>query len=97
MDKSQVNLLKGYGIEELPNMKTVPRMNFINKEGRVMEGLPADPFHLQKYLARGFRPVAGKKTADVLTCDVCGKGPFKTNFALTGHLRSHTTKQGGKI
>jgi hypothetical protein len=27
-----------------------------------------------------------------LTCDVCGKGPFKARVGLTGHMRSHLPK-----
>jgi hypothetical protein len=56
MDKEQVKTLNtfGYSITELPNLKKVPTMTFYNKEGEPLPNLPADPYHLKRFLARGF-------------------------------------------
>lgn len=37
-------------------VKDVPRMTFIHPDGHEMPNLPADAYHLQRYLKRGFRP-----------------------------------------
>jgi len=56
MDKEQVKIVSrfGYSITELPNTKRVPRMTYYTKNGEARTNLPADPYHLKFFLARGF-------------------------------------------
>lgn len=93
MDKKQGDMLKslGYAIEEIP-VKTIPRMDFYNKEGALLPNLPADPYHLVRWQERGFTITPPVKAEEPLMCDVCNAGPFKAKIGLTGHQRSHKNK-----
>lgn len=55
MDEKQIDTLKffGYQITELPG-KPIPHMDMWTPDGRKMIHLPADPYHLRRYLNRGF-------------------------------------------
>jgi hypothetical protein len=54
MVNQQANEALGYRMETLPNLKTTPRMTFYNKDGVPLANLPADSYHMKRYLARGF-------------------------------------------
>jgi hypothetical protein len=56
MDRDQLETI-GYAIKGLPNLKSVPRMDFITPSGNILHGLPADAYHMQRYLSRGFKPI----------------------------------------
>jgi len=91
MDKAQqgVMALYGYAIAELPNLRTIPRMDFRHPDGRILSNLPADAYHLTRYLARGFKPIyPDSELQEGFVCEVCGKG-FKHKIALAGHKRTH--------
>ena len=89
MDKKQgVNTL-GYSVEELPNLKTVKRMDFISENGDILPNLPVDAYHLPRWQARGFRPYM-RPEVNPLVCPICGAGPFKAKIGLIGHQRKHT-------
>jgi hypothetical protein len=51
-DKRDKVFLRGYAIEELPNLVHVPYAYYRHKDGRVAY-LPADPYSLHHYLAKG--------------------------------------------
>ena len=84
MDRKQTLSTFGYAIEEL-NLKSIPKMDFVTPDGRILRGLPADPYHLQRYLSRGLKP---KDSTPLLVCEDCGK-EFKHQIALAGHRRTH--------
>ena len=56
MDRTQTLKTFGYSFEELPNLKKIPKMTYVNKEGKEFPNLPADAYHLKRYLSRGLRP-----------------------------------------
>ncbi len=92
MDKEQQQVIKKAGLE-IPTwsvldkgIKTVARATYYNKEGKELPNLPADPYHLQRYLARGF--TLEKPQTSEIKCEVCGKS-FKAKIALEGHKHSH--------
>ena len=98
MDKGQLNTLKlfGFTIEELPG-KVIPKMTYYRLENnKVVElpNLPADPYHMERYLRRGFtleRPPLTKpqfESPSGFSCETCGK-VLSTRLALAGHSRSH--------
>lgn len=94
MDKKQQETLKtfGFSIEEVPNLRTSPRMAFETRDGTVLENLHADPYHLKRYLARGLKPILDSKPQpreDSLTCDICGK-ECGSKIGLISHIRTHT-------
>jgi len=104
---AQVRLARGSNWEEIKGKK-VPYMDFLHPDGHIMYGLPADPYHYTRYIARGFKPITGE--VEVMTqpepekielpeepqvgfkCEGCGK-LLSTAFALAGHARKHTTKE----
>lgn len=55
MDKTQIATINrfGFSITELPG-KSIPKMTLWKEDGTEMPGLPADPYHLERYLKRGF-------------------------------------------
>ena len=59
----------GYAIMDLPNLKTIPHMDFVTQDGRILRGLPADAYHLKRYLARGFKPVKVGNEQEILEGD----------------------------
>lgn len=76
------------------------KATYYKPDGEALPNLPADPWSMKRYLARGLSlepprqsveaappPVAEGAPADDLTCDVCGKGPFKSKSGLQGHMR----------
>ncbi len=103
MDKGQLNTLKlfGYAVEELPG-KTIPKMTYYKSENGqevILPNLPADPYHMSRYLKRGFTLEPSKVSEPPLTkpqqekstgfpCETCGK-VLSTRLALAGHSRSH--------
>lgn len=83
----------GYSVEILKGLKTVPKMTYYKPNGDALPGLPSDPYHLEKYLKRGFtltppqtKPQEGEPVG--FPCETCGK-VLKTKLALAGHRRSH--------
>ena len=54
MDKKQVTTMRafGYAIETLPG-RTIPKMTYY-KNGETFPNAPADPYHMERYLKRGF-------------------------------------------
>ena len=101
MDRGQLNTIKlfGYSVEELPG-KTLPKMTYYKSENGqevALPNLPADPYHMSRYLKRGFtlkpsselpltEPQKGESTG--FPCETCGK-VLSTRLALAGHSRSH--------
>lgn len=89
----------GYGVKLLPGWPA--KATYYNREGRAMPNLPADPFSMRRYLARGFTLVppdqlpaaAAPGKPDELKCESCGKGPFRNKWMLKGHMRSHKDKE----
>lgn len=59
MDKAQAAVLDnlGYTIQAVPGLRRQPRMDFRHPDGHVMVNLPADPYHLERFLRRGFIPM----------------------------------------
>ena len=55
----QVMLARGSNWMEVPG-KRVPYINYQHPDGHIMYGLPADPYHYARYIARGFKPITGK-------------------------------------
>ena len=90
MDRNQQRTMESFGFAmvELPDLKTVPRMTYITPDGRELPNLPADAYHLARYLSRGFKPKLANSEPHDFVCDVCGK-EFKYKIALTGHKRTH--------
>ena len=94
MNREQQVKLFGYALEELPNLKTTRKMDFLNREGKLLPNLPIDPYHLERWRKMGFTPVVEKVATvnaeqDSLVCDVCSAGPFKAKIGLLGHKRTH--------
>jgi len=101
MDKGQLTTLKlfGFTVEELPGKK-IPKMTYYKSENGqevILPNLPADPYHMAKYLKRGFRLEPTKEPpltepqkgeSDGFPCETCGK-VLSTQLALAGHFRSH--------
>ena len=89
MDRKQQTLATfGYAFEELPNLKTVPYIDYVTADGRILKGLPADAYHLARYLSRGLKPITANSKPQGLVCEICGK-EFKLPIALAGHKRTH--------
>lgn len=96
LDKEQLNAIKGAGflITELPSLKPASKITLYKWEPSIgvvsCPNLPADPFSIKRYLARGLRykPEDLKPQTNGFTCDVCGK-TLKTKLALSGHKRTH--------
>jgi hypothetical protein len=82
-ENQQVMETLGYRIEKLPNMKTTPRATFYNKDGIEMVNLPADAYHMARYLARGFTLTPPVKPQEVQT-------PVEVvQVAVKKHRRKH--------
>jgi len=95
MDKTQERKLEllGFSVETIKGMKTIPRVTMYTPDGRKMDNLPADPYHLPRYMKRGFtvNPPSTKpqmESPDGFPCETCGK-VLSTKLALAGHSRSH--------
>ncbi len=90
--------LLGFSVEEMENLKKIPRITLYNKEGVPFHNTLADPYHLERYLKRGFNikpPLTETQgEAEGFKCETCGK-VLKTRLALAGHNRSHNTKTIG--
>ncbi len=67
MDKTQLRVANsfGYGIEEIP-LKTCPKLTYYKNDGTPLPNLPADPYHMKRYLERGFS-IEPPKVAEVMT------------------------------
>ena len=78
----------GFSVEDLPNNKTIERMTYY-KDGKALGNMLADPYHMNRYLSRGFTliPPRGEPQTEFI-CETCGKS-LKTKLALSGHSRSH--------
>jgi len=70
------------------------RATYYKADGEPMPGLPADPFHMKKYLARGFTlmpplPRVEPKVVEVsdFTCPNCGR-PCAGHLGLFAHRRA---------
>ncbi len=103
MDRSQLTTLKlfGFVVEELPG-KRIPKMTYYKSENGQeirLPNLPADSYHMSRYLKRGFRLEPMKVSEPPHTelqiespvgfsCETCGK-VLSTRLALAGHSRSH--------
>lgn len=102
MNKEQVKVLqsRGFTFAAVPGLHLQPRAKYFSRngdDGHVVEhNLPADPYSLDHYLAKGFvlnpqdlKPwTAPEGQEDEFVCEVCGKG-FTKRIALSGHSRSH--------
>ena len=80
------------------------RITWFNTKGQAMPNLPADPWHMERYLARGFTPdlpkavvaeqrvveetVIPEPAASKPVCGACGQ-ECKSAFGLRAHMRSH--------
>ena len=89
MDKEQrkTMALFGYSVEELPNMKTTPKTDYYNPKGVLLKNLPADPYHMNKYLGRGFTLEPPTTAPTGYKCEICDK-EFSAKIGLIGHMRS---------
>ena len=88
MDKGQQVIARSYG--QIPGVLTItpqPKLTYYNKKGEAMV-LPADPYSMRLYLAKGYTLQPPKSNEDTCVCDVCGK-EFSQKIALAGHKRSH--------
>ena len=74
MEKKEALQLRGFCVEELPNLKEVGRGDFLNKDGVRMRNLPTDPYHLARWRARGFTPAPPEeKIIEPYKCAICGE------------------------
>jgi hypothetical protein len=55
---TQTILAHGSNWVEIPGKK-VAHIDFQHPDGHIMYGLPADPYHYNRYIARGFKPITG--------------------------------------
>ena len=83
------------------------RITWFKPSGEAMPNLPADPWHMERYLARGFTPdlpkavvaeqrvvketVIPEPAASKPVCGACGQ-ECKSAFGLRAHMRSHKEK-----
>ena len=109
MDSRQERSLKtfGFSLEEIENVKKVPKVTLYNKQGEALHNLPADLYHMERYLKRGFtiKPPLTEPQVEVkvepqgeiqgFQCETCGK-VLQTRLALAGHSRSHKKGKRGE-
>ena len=105
MNREQVKDLQanGFTFEGLPNLHPQLRAKYYSRDrndGHIVEhNLPADPYSLGHYLAKGFvldpatlSPFKGELLPQAkegeFTCPVCGKH-LKSRIGLAGHSRTH--------
>ena len=82
----------GASVRLLPNWPA--KATYYTKDGQAMPNLPADPWSMKRYLARGFTLVPPvKEEPGELMCDECGAGPFKAKIGLAGHKRTHNKEE----
>ncbi len=57
MNNNQARIAQafGYKVEEVPGLRQLPKATYYNKAGEALANLPADPYHMRRYLARGLR------------------------------------------
>jgi len=55
MDKEQRKTLatRGYLVEDMVGLRTVPKLTYYKPNGEALPNLPADPYHMKRYLDRG--------------------------------------------
>lgn len=82
------------------------KATYYKPSGEAMPNLPADPWSMKRYLARGFTLEPPKQAitapsssaagapAEKLVCPICGRDDFKAKIGLIGHKRSHEKKGG---
>lgn len=99
MNKEQQAVLKrsGFIITDLPGLVPIPKITMYARDRttgkvRAMPGLPADPYSLERYVKKGFKPRLEDFEQGEFTCSICGK-EFKAQIGLTGHMKSHTKKE----
>lgn len=78
---------QGYSISLLDTWPA--KATYYTKHGEAMPNLPANPWAMKKYLARGFTLVAPKES-DMRRCETCGQD-CKGDFGLQAHMRKHRT------
>lgn len=106
MDTEQRKVLEEYGYKDtggvkwkevLGDLQKQPKATYYKPTGEPMPNLPADPFFMRKYFARGFTltPPEGKiwppqsaEDKEEVICPVCGK-ECKSDFGLKAHMRKH--------
>lgn len=54
MDKKQAQTMKAFGYTMEDIGKTCPKTTYYNQQGEALPNLPADPYHMERYLKRGF-------------------------------------------
>ncbi len=87
------------GVWEVTN-RPIQRLTYYAPDGRELPNLPADAYHLERYLKRGFtlqKPQVSETSPimeikGVFKCETCGK-TFGTRIALEGHKHSHKTEK----
>jgi len=94
VNKEQIKALKeaGIGWEMLKQGLAIqPKATYYKPDGTELPNLPADPYSLKRYIARGFllqKPEIAQVSPDEHKCETCGK-VCKTKLGLSGHMRSH--------
>ena len=98
MDKGQIRTMQlfGYSVEEIPG-RTIPKVTYYKEEnGQIVElaNLPADPYHMQRYLKRGFvlkrppQPEPQKVSSDELVSEACGEACGEVLFQPMSHKKT---------
>lgn len=102
MNKEQAMVLQAHGFlfKGVPGLHLQPRMKYYSRnrdDGHIVEhNLPADPYSLEHYLAKGFtvnpqdlKPWTDEKSQEgEFVCEVCGRG-CKGEVGLRAHMRIH--------
>jgi hypothetical protein len=76
---------QGYSVSLLDSWPA--QATYYTKDGEAMPGLPANPWSMQRYLARGFTLVPPSGT-DMVRCPECSRD-CKGDFGLQSHMRTH--------